>query len=285
MATLRQLYFEFTKLENKYLRRVVIRELLKANNGIISDLDFYRRIDEECADENKLRKEIELAKNGYPYQYILSFSDFLGYRIKVNKNVLIPRQETEQLALSTKLMVQKYFPNINNLKMIDVCTGSGVLATYLKLNFPNADVYAGDIDDKCLEVAKSNAEQYKIDIDFRQGNLLEPFKNMKDVHIIIANPPYIEKEEEIDEQVYKYEPHLALIAKPATKFYEEIMIQAESIINKDALIAFEIGEDLAERVSELVEKYFPNSAYKIEKDIYGKDRFLFVIIKEDGNYA
>ena len=81
------------------------------------------------------------------------------------------------------------------------------------------------------------------------------------------------------------EPHKALLANPKTKFYEEIFKDADKIMNKNSILAFEIGEDMEDEISALVEYYFPNSAYKLANDMYGKLRFLYIMIKEDGNYA
>jgi len=285
MATLRQLYFEFAKENNKYLRRNIIKELLKDTNRITSDFEYYKNIDSECVDEDVFRKKVEIIKSGYPYQYLLGYVDFLGYHINVNEDVLIPRQETEQLALSTKMMIQKHFPDADNLKIIDTCTGSGVLAVYLKINFPNAFVMADDIDEKCIKVAKNNAKEHNVDIEFKVGDLLQPYENMKDVNVIIANPPYIEDVNQIDEQVLRFEPHLALLAKPATLYYEKIFQQAQNILAKNAILAFEIDENMEDMLSTLVEKYFPISAYKFEKDIYNKTRFLSIIVKENKQYV
>ena len=156
----------------------------------------------------------------------------------------------------------------------------------MKKFFKLSNIYVSDIDENCLNVARSNSKLHNLPVIDIQGDLLSPFieQNIK-LDVLICNPPYIGDESTIDEQVWKYEPHKALLASPKTLFYERIFQDADKIMNKDALLAFEIGEDMEDELSEMVEKYFPNSAYKISKDMYGKIRFLYIMIKEDGKYA
>ena len=156
----------------------------------------------------------------------------------------------------------------------------------MKRLFKFCNIYVSDIDEDCLKVAMENSKTHNLEVNALQGDLLSPFieQGIK-LDVLICNPPYIGDPSTIDEQVWKYEPHKALLAEPKTAFYEKIFQDADKIMNKDALLAFEIGEDMSSELSDLVEQYFPNSAYKISKDMYGKYRFLYIMIKEDGNYA
>ena len=183
-------------------------------------------------------------------------------------------------------MIDKVFPPFSKLTIADVCTGSGVIGIYLKKLFRLSTVYVTDINEHCLKVAESNSKLHNLPVIPLQGDLLLPLieKGIK-LDVLVCNPPYIGDQSTIDEQVWKYEPHEALLANPKTSFYERIFKDVDRILNKNAILAFEIGEDMEDELCELVEKYFPNSAYKLSKDMYGKMRFLYIMIKEDGNYA
>ena len=286
MPTNRELYFSLIKEKNRYLNRNVITSVLCHTNSFDCNLTLYKNFDQECENYDNFLSLIERIKNGEPYQYVIGKANFIDLQFNVNPSVLIPRQETEELVIGTKVMIDKMFGSFPNLTIADVCTGSGVIGIYMKKLFRISTVYASDIDEECIKVAKSNSELYNLPVNYLQGDLLSPFIEQKiKLDVLVCNPPYIGDESTIDEQVWKYEPHKALLASPNTLFYERIFQDAEKVMNKNALMAFEIGEDMESPLSDLVEKYFPNSAYKISKDMYGKYRFLYIMIKEDGNYA
>ncbi len=255
-------------------------------NSFDCNLTLYKNFDKECENYENFLSLIERIKNGEPYQYVIQKANFIDLQFNVNEHVLIPRQETEELVIGTKVMIDKMFGPYAKINIADVCTGSGVIGIYMKKFFRLSNVYISDIDEECLKVARSNSKLHNLPVIDIQGDLLSPFieQNIK-LDVLICNPPYIGDESTIDEQVWKYEPHTALLASPKTLFYERIFQDADKIMNKDALLAFEIGEDMEEELSKMVEKYFPNSAYKISKDMYGKIRFLYIMIKEDGKYA
>ena len=286
MPTNREVYFSLIKENNKYMPRAVVNALLCHINNFDCNLTLYKNFDVECANYNELLKLIDRVRNGEPYQYVIGKANFIDLTFYVNPDVLIPRQETEELVVGTKRMVDKMFDSFPKLTIADVCTGSGVIGLYMKKMFPLCDVYLTDIDGKCLDVAKKNANKYGFKVNFLQGDLLEPLiENNLKLDVLVCNPPYIGDKSTIDEQVWKYEPHKALLANPKTAFYERIFKEADRIMNKNNIMAFEIGEDMEDELCVLVENYFPNSAYKLSKDIYGKMRFLYIITKEDGNYA
>lgn len=286
MATNRELYFSLIKENNKYINRSVVNTLMCFVNGFQHFYDLYKNFDKECVNEEQLLGIVERVMNGEPYQYVIGEASFIDLTFNVNPNVLIPRQETEELVIGTKVMIDKVFKNIKSLTIADVCTGSGIIGLYLKHLYKNSKVYLTDIDEKCLEVAKINANRHHLDVELLQGDLLTPLieKGIK-LDVLVCNPPYIGDVSTIDEQVYKYEPHLALLANPKTSFYERLFKDADKIMNDNAILAFEIGEDMDEELAAMVEEYFPNSAYKLSKDMYDKMRFLYIMIKEDGKYA
>ena len=286
MPTNRELYFSLYKENPKYLTRNVITSLLCYVNGFDCNLTLYKNFDKECERYDEFSSFVERVRNGEPYQYVIGKANFIDLTFNVNPSVLIPRQETEELVIGTKVMVDKMFGAFPKLNIADVCTGSGVIGIYMKKFYPLSTVYVSDIDETCLKVARSNSKMHNLPVIDIQGDLLLPLIDKKiKLDVLICNPPYIGDKSTIDEQVWKYEPHKALLASPKTDFYERIFKDADKIMNRNALLAFEIGEDMEDELSALVEHYFPNSAYKISKDMYGKVRFLYIMIKEDGIYA
>lgn len=280
--TYRELYFELKKKENKYLNNTAIKTLLQNDGGFSDFFNLINHFDNEVKDLDKINEYIERIMNGEPLQYILGYAFFINSNYVVSKDVLIPRQETEELAVATLKTTIKMFGKEPRIKIVDIGTGSGILGIYLKEYFPDSTVICTDISENSLKIAKINAKNHNVEIDFRQGDMLEPIKDESDVSVIISNPPYIGDESTVDSQTLKYEPHLALFAKPKTKYYEIIMSLIDSTVLSDRfLIAFEIGEDMQDELTHILETKYQGIMYKFEKDIYGKVRYLY-IIKDDG---
>lgn len=223
--------------------------------------------------KGNLKDALKRLENGEPVQYIVGNVDFYGYIIDVNKNVLIPRRETEEL-VEEVIKRSKVF---NNPVIIDVGTGSGAIAISLSKEL-NCHIYASDISKNALKVAKENSIKNNSNITFLEGDMLEPYiKNNIKVDIIVSNPPYIKEDEEIEKIVKDNEPHLALYAKNnGLEFYESILKDAKKILNKKYLIAFEIGITQGEDIKKLANKYLPNAKVEIKKDLSDKNRFIFV---------
>lgn len=223
---------------------------------------------------DKLEDGIKRLNNGEPVQYIVGNVDFYGYKINVNKNVLIPRFETEELIFKTINLIKK---NLNeNIKVLDIGTGSGCISIALKKEIPGLDITAVDISEDALVVAKNNALENNCEINFIKSDL---FNNIDDKYdLIISNPPYISYDEQIMDIVKKNEPHLALYAKNnGLYFYEEIIKNFSNYLNDKNIIAFEIGYLQANEIKKMAHKYYPNSNIIIEKDMQEKDRFVFII--------
>ncbi len=223
---------------------------------------------------DKLGDGIKRLNNGEPVQYIVGNVDFYGYKINVNKNVLIPRFETEELVFKTINLIKK---NLNeNIKVLDIGTGSGCISIALKKEIPGLDITAVDISEDALVVAKNNALENNCKINFIKSDL---FNNIDDKYdLIISNPPYISYDEQIMDIVKKNEPHLALYAKNnGLYFYEEIIKNSSNYLNDKNIIAFEIGYLQANEIKKMAHKYYPNSNIIIEKDMQEKDRFVFII--------
>ncbi len=274
MPTNREIYFQLLNENHKYLNKNVIISLLADANGVDDRIVLYENFDKEAPNYNDLLNKIDLVKSGMPYQYVLGYTYFLGQKIIVNKDVLIPRQETEQLTVDTIVYLRKTMKQNDAPVIADVCTGSGAIACALKKAIPNAKVYGTDISLYALKVAKKNAKN----VEFLCGNLLQPLiDNKVKLDVLVCNPPYIENIKNIDKQVWDYEPHLALVASPATKCYEEIFKNAEKVMKEQYIMAFEIEEDMEKPLIELMNKYLIGCTYCFRKDIYDKTRFLYII--------
>ena len=219
-----------------------------------------------------IKKDYELLKDNYPIQYLIGYVNFYGYKINVNDSVLIPRYETEYLVEKTIRYSHKIFNN--KIKMVDLGTGSGCIAIALSKNI-NSDVSAIDISDNALEVARLNAHENGANIKFIKNDMLNNINDKYD--LIISNPPYISSSEVIMEMVDKYEPHEALYApNNGLYYYESILKNISNNLNDKFLIAFEIGYTQANDIKDIINKYLDNVNIIVEKDLSGKDRYIFI---------
>lgn len=239
----------------------------------IEALGISKREAQELISVSKnIKKDYKKLLKGYPIQYLIGYSNFFGYKFEINKNVLIPRYETELLVEKTINYINKYFPNAKNI--IDVGTGSGCIAISLKKKFPNINVEGVDISNRALKVARKNNKINKTNVKFYRNDMLSNIKKKYDV--IISNPPYLCKDQSVSEQVKKFEPHKALFAKESgLEFYKKI-INSKNNIENNSLIAFEIGETQSKLIKDYILKKYPKSKILIEKDFNGKKRFVFV---------
>lgn len=235
----------------------------------MTDLEYLKKYY-----KGNIEEAIEKLNKGIPVQYIVGNVNFYGYEFIVNKNVLIPRFETEELVNRTINYIKKY---IENPKIVDLGTGSGCIAITLSKEL-NTTVDAVDISKKALQVAEENNKKNKSKVNFYEGNMLEPLQ--KKYNVIISNPPYISKNEEIQDIVKNNEPEIALYAdNDGLCYYEEILKQANKYLEEKNIITFEIGYKQGEKIKEIAQKYFPDSTVKIEKDLSEKDRFVFIFNK------
>ncbi len=222
-------------------------------------------------DISKLKKLVIKARN-IPVQYIVGNVNFYGYLYNVNKNVLIPRFETEELVENTIQIIKKKFNN--TISILDLCTGSGCIGITLKREI-NANVTISDISKKALKVAKINSKGLNIKII--QSDI---FKNIKDKYdVIISNPPYIRNNEEIEGLVYDNEPHLALFGgEDGLDLYRKIRKDILNYVNDRYLIAFEIGDLQKEAVVNLFSD-LDNVEIITKKDLSNRDRMVFILKK------
>lgn len=235
----------------------------------MSDIEYL----EKYLPSDKLEEGKKRLENGEPVQYIVGNVDFYGNIINVNKNVLIPRFETEELIEKTINLIKKYFDKKVNI--VDLGTGSGCIAITLKKQL-ECNMDAVDISSDALEVARENAKINDVNINFYQGDMLDALNKKYD--IIISNPPYIAYDEEIMDIVKKNEPHLALYASDnGLYFYHKILKNANNYLNDKSIIAFEIGYTQGLEIVSTAKKYFPQSKILLEKDLQNKDRFVFIL--------
>lgn len=223
--------------------------------------------------KGNINDAIKRLEEGEPVQYIVGNVNFYGYKLDVDKRVLIPRRETEEL-VEEVIKRSKVF---DNPVIIDVGTGSGAIAISLSKEL-NTHVYASDISLDALEVTKINIDKNNADVELINGNMLKPYidSGIK-VDIIVSNPPYIKEDEQIEDIVKNNEPNLALYAKNnGLEFYESILKDASKILNDKYLIAFEIGNMQGNDIKELVYRYLGNVKVEIKKDLSLNDRMLFV---------
>ena len=221
-------------------------------------------------DMNIAIKELE---SGIPVQYIVGNVDFYGYTFKVNKNTLIPRFETELLVEKTIKYINKYFNN--EIKILDIGTGSGCIAITLNKLLDNSRVTAVDISKNALDVARENSKINNTDVNFIESDVFSDINDKYDV--IISNPPYISYDEDIMDVVYNNEPHMALYADDnGLYFYDKILMECRKYLNDRFFIAFEIGYKQGNDIINIINKYFDNVNISLEKDYNGRDRFIFV---------
>lgn len=225
--------------------------------------------------EDNLEEAIKRLEAGEPVQYIVGDVDFYGNIIKVNKNVLIPRRETEELVEKTLNYIKKYFPN-KTLNILDIGTGSGCIPITIKKHLPTSIITGVDISKEALEVAKSNATSNNVDINFIESDI---FTNINDKYdIIISNPPYIREDEEIMDIVKNNEPHIALYApNKGLYFYDKIIKESLNYVKDKFIIAFEIGQEQGKDIIDIAKNIYPNAKITLEQDLQHLDRFIFII--------
>ncbi len=277
-------YFKFIKeMERKAIAYdkeesavvLLLQSILKVETN-----ELYLRMHDEIKEEyveafNKIF-DVYLFDNK-PIQYLIGYSCFYGYDFIVNENVLIPRCETEELVENILYRYDDYFKG-KKVDVADCATGSGCIAIALAKEEPNMRVCASDISFEALEVAKANNEKLGANVEFLQGDMLEPFKGRK-FDIFVSNPPYIPEEEEVMSLVKDNEPNLALFGgNDGMKFYRIILSGVKPLLKDKAIIAFEHGWDKKEEMIKLAKEHFPDSDVEVIKDLEGKDRMTFIYV-------
>ena len=232
-------------------------------------------------ESSKLIKTINNLKKSKPIQYITGESVFMGLKFKVNKNVLIPRQETEELV---EWIINDNLDFQNKINAIDIGTGSGCIAISLSKKKRNFNLTAIDNSDRSLLVAKENARLNKVKINFINNDILKPLNDKTIYDIIISNPPYIADSEikNIEDKVLKFEPYNAIFVdkKNPLIFYKAIIDFSLSNLKKEGKIYFEINPIFYNSLLTLIESYNKFNLV-VKKDISNKNRMIRLMRKNE----
>lgn len=220
-----------------------------------------------------LQNVLSELKYQIPIQYIIGETEFYGLPFKVDKNVLIPRPETEELV---EWIVQNH-KNQHNIKILDIGSGSGCIAISLAKNLPKAKVSAIDISAEALNVAKNNAALNQVNVNFINSDILTIVELPDVFDIIVSNPPYVREleKDQMQQNVLANEPHIALFVKNENPllFYDKIAELAKNHLTENGVLYFEINQYLGNETVELLKtKGFKN--IEVKKDIYGADRMM-----------
>lgn len=239
---------------------------------------LYGQLEQDLtADQlEKYKRLVARRQKHEPVAYIVRHKEFYGLDFYVDERVLIPRPDTEVLVAK---VIDKYGVKNERKIIADVGTGSGCIAVALARNLSRAKIYAVDVSEEALAVAKINIEKHKAQkqIKLLAGDLLEPLPEKVD--IIVSNPPYIARGEigNLKPTVVDHEPRQALLAgSEGLQFYQKILGQACDYLRPKGFIALEIDPLVAKQVFQLAQKYFPHSTPQIKKDLAGRERVLVV---------
>ena len=212
-----------------------------------------------------------------PVQYLIGSSCFYGYDFKVTKDVLIPRYETEELVEQVLYRYDSYFKG-QQVDVCDLATGSGCIGITLALEEKLMRVVATDISKDALRIAKENSEKLGANVEFLEGDMLEPVKNRK-FDIFVSNPPYIPEKENVMSLVKDNEPNIALFGgEDGMKFYRIILENVHTLLKEKAIVCFEHGYNKKEEMLTLAKQYFPDDMVEVLKNLEGKDRMTFIYV-------
>ena len=237
--------------------------------------EYNKKYLEKYLPSELLDDGLKRLENGEPVQYIVGNVNFYGLEIDIDKRVLIPRFDTEQLVEIVTNLVNDRFDGEANI--IDLGTGSGCISLALKNNLPYSTITGVDISLDALDVANSNKEKLGIDVKFIQSDMLDNINDKYDV--IISNPPYLSKEKiYVEEIVDNNEPSIALYApNDGLYFYDKILSTCSKNLNDKYIIAFEMDEHEGESIKSLAYTYLgKNIDVEIKKALNGNDRFVVI---------
>ena len=263
MKTVRELIKEAeSKLDDEH-KDVNVAKVLFYHLAKKEPHELYLMMNEEV--EPELEKAflagMEEYYQGKPIQYIKGCESFFGRDFKVNEDVLIPRYETEELVENILYRIDDYFNDYKEIHLCDVGTGSGAIAITLTLEEPRLKVIATDISKEALVVAQDNAKTLGANVEFRNGDMLQPLLDTHEkVDIFVSNPPYIPNDQDIEAMVKDNEPHVALFGgNDGLYFYRKIFKEVKPLLNDRALLAFEMGFDQRELMETAIKEFFGSS--------------------------
>ena len=245
-----------------------------------SKIDIQLKRNDPIADNlyKKITVIVDQLKSYKPIQYIFEKAHFFGFDFAVNKNVLVPRQETEELVQ----WITDDYQDIP-LKILDVGTGSGCIAITLSKLLPRCKVDATDISPLALDLAKKNAKMIDAKVHFFEHDILNTGKLLpsSNYDVIVSNPPYVRESEKefMHKNVLDYEPETALFVSDEDPllFYRAIAKAGKYLLNDEGRIYCEINEALGKEVEELFQLYGYNDI-EIRRDINGKERMVKAVL-------
>lgn len=271
---------EYPESQRFWIKKNILEFVLKKSYEQIIASNFQITKDQGEKILNLIDQNL---KHNKPWEYIFGKVDFLDLSLKIKEPILIPRPETEELVQNFINFFSKF--KDQNLKILDIGTGSGCIAISIAHHFKNFDVLGVDILDKAIELAKENAKLNQVEnIKFIKSNLFESLDQKFD--IIISNPPYISHQdyESLEPNVKNWESKLALVADNyGMQIIKNIVDQSKTFLySKSELkeyprLLFEIGLDQKDLVLRLKNDFFDN--VEVKKDIFGKDRFAYFFAK------
>ena len=262
----------YSKSEANTINEWVIEHITGLNR---SDRVLNKNYEINSSQSEKLNETAERLLKHEPVQYILNEAWFCGMKFYVDKHVLIPRPETEELV--EWIISNLKFP-IDKLKILDIGSGSGCIPISLKRKLRKTEVYSCDISTDALKVAIHNAETLGAEVNFMQLDFLdaEERKRLPAFDIIVSNPPYVPEKDKLqmNQNVLNYEPHTALFVpdNDSLIFYKAIADFGKQHLNANGSIFLELHEDYGKDVQTLFEK--ENFSTEIKKDMQGKERML-----------
>ena len=263
----------YTEAESLILFEIFLEHLTDLNK---IELRKVMTQEIEKTDSLQLQNIIEQLKTGKPYQQILGQTEFYGLTFFVDEHVLIPRPETEELLERAIKKMQDPRIKMQDLKILDIGTGSGVIPIVLKKQFPNAEISAIDFSENALKTAQRNADFHKVDIIFIHQDYLND--NLTEIYdVIISNPPYIgiEEEDEIADSVKEFEPKMALFSPTSNAliFYEKIAEDCKNHLAENGLIFLEINQKLGKETLELFSDVLKEA--ELIEDLSGNERIVW----------
>ena len=255
--------------DSSIISRILAEYILNFNRQ-----EIIANIDKEVKEEQRVRYYLALIEiiQGMPIQYITNKQEFMKLDFYVDENVLIPQPDTEILVEKAIEEAKK----IENVEILDMCTGSGCIGISIAKNIKNAKVTLVDISENVIEIAKKNALRNKVEsqLTFIQSNMFE--KVEKKFDIIVSNPPYIKTDviPKLDKQVQN-EPHIALDGgKDGLKFYKIIIEEAKKYLKENGKLILEIGYDQKEEVENLIKQSGQYKKIEDIKDLSQNDRVI-----------
>ena len=240
----------------------------------LSFTDFVFALQQEVTEEEKEFVEEIYTKlaNHIPAQYIIGHAEFFGMQLKVDERVLISRPETEELV---ELILAENLKD--NLKVLDIGTGSGAIALALAKNRPDWSVTAADISQDALDLSLENAKAQNLNLSFIKSDCFSEISAKYD--IIVSNPPYISRADEVEVglNVLHSEPHLALFAdEDGLAIYRRIAEDSKDYLNDGGKIYLEIGYKQGQSVPALFMENLPEKRVRTLKDQFGQDRMVVI---------